>query len=390
VLAVSLRIGCGLSTLLDVRDGAVAASSAAREQLDGAQADLAVVFASGTHLSAPETLLEGIHETLAPGQLIGCGASGVVAQSREIESDTAVAVWAANLDGGGATTFTAVFEIDGDEATFDGLPSLGGATGLIVLPDPYSFATDVLLAELATSGHPGPVLGGLSSARTADGTAALFCGDQVVEEGAVGARLDGVEVLPCVSQGATPVGPELTVTAAEGHVIHELAGKPALTKLREVFEVLSEREQRLIGGGLLVGLVMAIGKPDYEQGDFLVRGVMGADSDTGSVTIGADVEVGQILRLHARDATSADRDLRQALALRRAVLGDRGAAGALLFTCNGRGRGMFGVADHDAQALSAALDGAPVAGFFAAGEIGPVGAGTFLHGFTATAGLFPA
>ena len=70
------------------------------------------------------------------------------------------------------------------------------------------------------------------------------------------------------------------------------------------------------------------------------------------------------------------------------ALGAEGAAGALLFSCNGRGSHMFDVPDHDAAALEDAL-GAPAAGFFCAGEIGPVGGRNFLHGFTATIAVFP-
>ena len=131
------------------------------------------------------------------------------------------------------------------------------------------------------------------------------------------------------------------------------------------------------------------GKPEYEQGDFLVRGLLGADPEEGSIAVGAQVKTGQILRLHARDARSADRDLREALGLRRTALGGRSPAGALVFTCNGRGRGMFGVPDHDSGALAAELGAVPTAGFFAAGEIGPVGGESFLHGFTATVAVFP-
>jgi small ligand-binding sensory domain FIST len=101
------------------------------------------------------------------------------------------------------------------------------------------------------------------------------------------------------------------------------------------------------------------------------------------------VRPGQVVRLHARDADSADRDLREALGLRRTALGGQSPAGALVFTCNGRGRGMFGVGDHDAEAIGDELDDVPTAGFFAAGEIGPVGGETFMHGFTATVALFP-
>jgi small ligand-binding sensory domain FIST len=121
-----------------------------------------------------------------------------------------------------------------------------------------------------------------------------------------------------------------------------------------------------------------------------VRGVLGADSETGAVAIGANVETGQVVRLHARDARSADEDLRRELRLRAAAIGGQPPAGALVFSCNGRGQQMFGARDHDASMIEQELGGAPSAGFFAAGEIGPVGGRSFLHGYTATVAVFPA
>ena len=199
-----------------------------------------------------------------------------------------------------------------------------------------------------------------------------------------------MEILPCVSQGAAPIGPELTITASEGPIIAELAGRPALEKLRETIESLGSAELELVQGGLLMGIVIDANKPDYVQGDFLVRGLVGADPDTGQVAVGTPVRPGQVVRLHARDADSADRDLRRALGARMTALGGRPPAGALLFSCNGRGAGLFGHAHHDATALDDELGGAPAAGFFAAGEIGPVGGEYFVHGFTATVAVFAA
>jgi small ligand-binding sensory domain FIST len=385
---MGVHIGSGVSTHGDARIGAIEAASAAREGLAGEAADIAIVFAAGAHLAAPEATLEGVQEALRPEQLIGCGAAGVLGCGREHESGTAVAVWAAALGDGTATTFHATAEEREGGVAIGGLPPLQGAAGVVLLPDPYSFPTDALLRDLAGHSRAVPVLGGVASARTGEGTAALFHGDRVCDGGAVGARFDGVELLPCVSQGAAPLGPELTITAAEGHVIHELAGEPALERVRAAITALDERERGLIGGGLLMGIVIDGGKPDYEQGDFLVRGVLGADPESSTLTVGAPVRPGQIIRLHARDAASADRDLRAALGLRMQALGGRRPAGALLFSCNGRGRGMFGIPDHDAEALATELGGAPAAGFFAAGEIGPVGGESFLHGFTATVAVF--
>ncbi len=384
-----MRIGSGLSIGAgDARGAAVDAAMQAREGLDGRRVDLAIVFVAGQHLADPEAALEGVHEALAPAGLVGCGAGGVLGGRREVEGGTAVSVWAASLGDGSARTFHAASVETEDTIAIEGLPALDGASGAILIPDPYSFPTDSVLQELAARAPGVPLIGGLASGRNGDGGALLLHGDEVVHGGAVGVRLDGVDLLPCVSQGAAPLGPEMTITGADGHLITELAGRPALETLREVIVALPEHERELVGRGLLLGLVIEGGKPEYVQGDFLVRGMIGADPDDGSITVGATVAPGQVVRLHARDAASADRDLREALELRRAALGGAAPAGTLVFTCNGRGRGMFGVPDHDAEAIGDELDDAPSAGFFAAGEIGPVGGESFLHGFTATLAVF--
>src|SRR4051812_19918073 len=335
--AMAVRIGAGLSTELDPRESAISAASEAGASLNGDHCDLAIVFASGAHLAAPESTLEGVHEALAPGGLVGCGAGGVLGCGREGEDGTAVSVLALSLEGGRAEPFHANARPVDDGVVIEGLPSLAGADGAVLMPDPYSFPTDAILADLRDRAPGVPVMGGVSSARTLDGAGALFFGDEVAEDGAVGLRLEGVEMLPCVSQGAAPIGPELTITAAEGHVIAELEGAPALERLREVIVALSEAERSMIGGGLLVGLAVDFNAPEHLQHDFLVRSLLGADPDAGTVALGARVRPGQTIRLHARDAASADSDLRAALELRREALGGRAPAGALGFTCNGRG-----------------------------------------------------
>jgi small ligand-binding sensory domain FIST len=387
---MTVSIGAAVSTLADPYAAGAEAGGGTRAGLLGAGADLAVVFASGAHLAAPEALLEGVHAALGPQALIGCGAGGVLGAGRELESETAVSVWAASFaDGGSLTTYQAEPGAVDPTGPVDGLVIDEHATGTVLLCDPYTFPTEVALAQLGAAAPAVPVLGGLSSARTPEGSAALFHGEEVVAAGAIGVNFAGIELVPCVSQGATPIGRELTITACEDNIITELAGRPALETIESVIGELTPRERTLIAAGLLIGVVIDPGRPEYEQGDFLVRGVLGADRSTGAVAIGAAVHPGQIVRLHARDARSADEDLHRALALRMTALSGRPPAGALLFSCNGRGRQMFGMPDHDARAVQDDLGGIPAAGFFAAGEIGPVGGRSFLHGFTATVALFP-
>jgi small ligand-binding sensory domain FIST len=388
---VSLRAGAGVSTQADPLAAGADAADQAAAGLSDRSSDLALVFASGAHLAAPEAVLAGIRGVLEPATLIGCGAGGVLGAGRELERESAVAVWAASFDGvGEAVPFHAQVVGEGPDAEVEHLPDVKGATGVIMLSDPYTFPAEVALAELFEQAPAIPILGGLASARTHDGDGSLFAGSEVRDGGAVGVALRGVDLLPCVSQGAAPVGRELTITAAEGNVIHELAGRPALETVEHVVGEMSGRERALISGGLLIGIVIDSGKPEYEQGDFLVRGVLGADPSSGSLVVGASVDIGQVVRLHARDAQSADEDLHRALRARIEALGGQPPAGAVVFSCNGRGRAMFGTPDHDARTVQSELQGAPAAGFFAAGEIGPVGGRSFLHGFTATVAVFPA
>ena len=382
-----VRIAVGLSESFDAVEAFSEASGEAARKLGG-PCDLCVLFAGAPHLGHGKWILSTVHEQLEPRHLIGCGAGGVIGAGREIEEGPAAAVWAASMPE--AEISTHHFEVEQDEEGFRvlGLESLEPSDCMLVLADPYSFATEALLDRLHTLRPSMPVLGGLASA-SAVGSASLFRDGDVLGGGAVACSLSGVSILPCVSQGAAPVGPEMTITAAHDNVIEELASRPAIERLREALAGLDPREQQLAASGLMLGIVIDENKPDYERGDFLVRPIIAADSEAGTIALGERIRVGQTVRMHIRDGASADEDLRAALGAQAEALGSARAAGALLFTCNGRGSHMFEVPDHDATALEDAL-GVPAGGFFCAGEIGPVGGRNFLHGFTATMALFAA
>jgi small ligand-binding sensory domain FIST len=388
------RIGAGLSTQPNTEVAFAAAAGAARDQLGPRDVDLAVVFASRSHLDRIDRGLAAVGDLLEPGNLIGCCAQGVVGTGHEIEQGAGATVWAAALPDAGVESFHLVASPIDEGVAIEGMPDLGepgeptGPDMAVLLSDPLTFPADALLDVLGDR-HPGmPVVGGIASGAQEVGDRVLFVGGEAVEQGAVGVLLDGVDVLPCVSQGAAPIGPEMVVTAAEGNMIGELASKPALEKLTEVIAEIDPRARALAATGLLIGIVIDENRPEYERGDFLIRGLLGADRSSGALAVGDIVRVGQTVRFHVRDARSADEDLREALALQNEALAGRTTAGALLFTCNGRGSHMFPVADHDAGALAESLGAPPVSGFFCAGEIGPVGGRNFLHGFTATIALF--
>jgi small ligand-binding sensory domain FIST len=372
-----MRIGAGLSASPSAVEAAAAAARDAGGALEGGEADLAFLFLSREHRDSAEEAVSAIHEELQPRSLVGCIAQGVLARSRELEEGPGVAVWAGSFPGSEIDAFHANGVID--------LPEPAPGSLALLLVDPFTFPVADALAELNERADGPPVVGGVAVAGGGPGEQALILDGEIHEAGAVGAVVDGVPVRAVVSQGCAPFGREAVITRSEGNLVFELAGEPALERLRREIAALPPGEQLLAAQGVLAGLVIDENRAEYGRGDFLMRGILGADESTGALAIGERVRVGQTLRFHFRDAASADDDLREAL---KRELGGHAAAGALLFTCNGRGTQMFSEADHDARAVTDLLGSPAVAGFFCGGEIGPVGGRLFLHGFTATMAVF--
>jgi small ligand-binding sensory domain FIST len=180
-----------------------------------------------------------------------------------------------------------------------------------------------------------------------------------------------------VSQGCRPVGQPFVVTRAEHNIIYELGGRSAVERLQEVAAALPDDDRELLADMVQIGRVIDESKLDFGPGDFLVRQVVGADPSSGALRVGDIVSVGSTAQFQVRDAASADLDLRR-------MVGGHDAEAALVFTCNGRGTNLFPQPDHDASVVSDSLAGAPVAGMFCAGELGPIGRHNFMHGFTAS------
>ena len=175
------------------------------------------------------------------------------------------------------------------------------------------------------------------------------------------------------------------ITRSEENLILDLGGVPALQRLREMYGELDDADRELVRSSLHVGRVASEYRETFKRGDFLVRNVLGADPDSGVIAVGDTIRTGQTIQFHVRDAASADDDLQALLC---GSPGETDPAGALIFTCNGRGSRLFAEPDHDARCLQRCLGPLPAAGFFAQGEIGPIGDRTFLHGFTASIALF--
>ena len=372
----------------DPGEAASRAVGEATAALGGLSPSFGVLFASAHFFGSAEDLVAAVAEEAGALPLIGCVSEGIAGGAREVESAPAVCLWLA-ADLGPVETFAMEFVRTSHGGAFGGYRFGPGAAGIhLMICDPFTFPAGDLLAHLNEHVPGVTVMGGMASGGLRRQQSRLFLDGRVLSHGAVGAHLPGAEVHPLVAQGCRPVGDPFTTTRADGNLIFELGGRPPLARLRELAAALPVRDQELLAEGVHVGMVINEYQAEPGQGDFLIRGIIGADPESGALAVGEEVEVGQTVQFHVRDARSADEDLRRALERECAALGDRRAAGALLFTCNGRGSRMFDEPDHDAGLVAEMLGGIPVAGFFCAGELGPVGGQNFLHTFTASIAVF--
>lgn len=385
------RFGAALSTDANAGTAAREACASVKAAIGDDPPDLAVVFATPDLMANAAGIGAIITRELGPKVLLGCTAEAVIGTGREVETPPGLSLWAACLPGVAVEPFALEPALAPDGgAVMAGWPphvepaappGLGTDDAVILLADPFTFPPEAL-ADAHGRPTARTIIGGMASGGTGPGQHRMILNARVMTAGAVGVVVPGA--LAVVSQGCRPVGPEMTITACEDGVILTLAGRPALERVREVVEALPADEREMVEQGVLAGLVVDGNKPVLEQGDFLIRGILGGDPQTGALVVGEQVRVGQVMRLQVRDHRTAGTDLRQALVAPAAA----GAGGALLFTCNGRGTRMFPGPHHDARAIADVLGDIPLAGLFCNGEIGPVGGRAHMHGFTATMAVF--
>jgi small ligand-binding sensory domain FIST len=381
------RFADGLAVRADLEEAAEAAIRQALSGLSGPP-DLVCFFICGDD---PDEVVRAGQRAMAmaPGaHVIGCSATGVIGDARGVELKSAVSAWAASLGEARATTFALETLRTSDRFVVVGLPDRALDDQVaILLADPYSFPTDAFIEHSDEVLGTLPIIGGLANGLQGRGSVRLFADGEVYQEGAIGVILSGpVSIGTVVSQGCRPIGPSMAVTRAEENLLLELAGQPALARLEDIVSDLDEEDRELVASGLQIGVAMDEYAERHERGDFLIRGVLGIDPEREAVAVGDVLEIGRTVRFQVRDAETADEDLYELLDAHLERVGR--ADGALLFSCNGRGSAMFGSADHDALAIRDTLGPIGVAGFFAAGEVGPVGGHNHVHGFTASILVF--
>lgn len=355
-------------------------SAEARDELRRAiqveEGTLAVVFATSHHNTQFREIVQDIRD-LGIRHVVGCSALSVIGEHRELENQPGVSVFVGSLPG----TEIAV------EHTI--LPTLSDgflddAAGVIVLADSFSSPTDALLRYIDQRAPDAAVFGGLASGGLYPGAHVLYDDLDVRNNGAVCIKLSGdVTIDTIVAQGCTPIGEPLIVTKHSENLILEFdKGRPV-----DVLTELLTKQGGRTANGLFVGLNL-VDRPsgEYRPEDFLVRTFMGVDPNSGAITVGESVSEHQVVQFHVRDRDTSSHDVTEQL--KRYAGEGHAPTGALLFTCIGRGRGLYKSDNHDVDALSRIVGDVPVGGFFCSGEIGRVGNRSFIHGYTSSFGFF--
>ena len=389
-----MRFCEALSTERDPRKVLDGLTSKAIEELDGEKPDLGFLFVSPHHRDGIPYLLGEVAARTGVTNLLGCTGQSIIGGGREVEHSPSAALWLAALPGVTLRTFRVECEQTPDGFCFPVTPhglfyEAGENAAAILLGEPYTMPVDAFVRRF-NEDYPGiPIIGGMASGGTGPGENVLLVDGEVYEDGAVGALLSGpIRVRTVVSQGCRPIARRFVVTECDRNTIKQLGGRPALKVIQELFTEISPEDRALFQAAPHVGVVTDEGKSEYGPGDFLIRNILGVDPARGTIFISDYLRRGQTIQFHVRDGAAASEDLAALLELTRSATEGKQPRGGLVFCCNGRGRRLFESADHDISALRNSFGPIPLSGFFAQGEVGPVGRKNHLHGFTTCVALF--
>lgn len=353
--------------------------------------DLLLLFLSAHFTNFGQQIADGLCTALKPRVLLGCTAENVICEDTEIEGEPAISLVAARLPEVTLTPFSLqpsewhVFLLNQEE--FRRAVGAPQDTQLfILLVDPFSTPVDDVLEAFKLAYPEIPAVGGLASGALRPQGNLLMLNDQATRDGLVGVALGGpIDIDLIVSQGCRPIWDPMTITSSRKNVIFELEGRPALLQLQELIPELSDEDRALLQNGLFIGRSIVPDDENPGQGDFLIRGVIGLDWENGAIAVGDIVQDGEVIQFHLRDAFTAQEDLEMRLIPQ---MFREAPGGALLFTCNGRGLRLYNYPNGDVSVIQRSLGNTPLAGFFCAGEIGPVGGQNFVHGHSAVLAVF--
>jgi len=365
-----------------------------RAQLNSPRVSLGLVFMTPKFFPNAKQVLEILRVHAQIPLLAGCSSQSLIFGEQELEQNAGLTLALYSLPGADLKAVRFKQE-QVEEANGPGYWRLeneiepGQTNGWLAFVDPFHIDSESWLRSWNEAYAPLPVMGGLASGDFNEQQTQIYLNGDVFEEGGVAISFGGdVRLAGVTSQGCTPIGETWTLTKVEQNIIHQIGNRPAYEVLAETFNRLSTEEQKKARGNLFIGLVVNEYLDDFHRGDFLIRNLLQADPRSGSIAVGALPRLGQTIQFQRRSAAAATQDMNELLMATKTKLSGRTIYGGCLCCCNGRGAGLFGRPNHDAEMVQKQLGPLGLAGFFCNGEIGPVGEKNFLHGYTASLALF--
>jgi small ligand-binding sensory domain FIST len=313
---------------------------------------------------------------------------------------------------------------------FSGVAPLGVGEGMgfepytaLVHADASTPDVAELITEMAARTATGYLFGGLASSRGPAVQFAVGGNGNIKGQGAASGVFrgglsgvafgEGLSLVSRVTQGCQPIAAQRIVTAAEGNVIFELDGEPALDVLLADTGISLDEPQEAMAAlrTTLVGLTEAGSDAVARTGNFgadvTVRHIIGLDPGRRGIAVADRVATGMRMAFCRRNVQAARADLVRICAEIREELEPeemtlpvaaalaapeaqaapspaRGIAGALYVSCAGRGGPHFGGPSAELQIVRRALGDVPLVGFFAGGEI----ARHHLYGYTGVLTVF--
>ncbi len=387
-----IKAGVGLSREPSAERAARQAGELAMQGGRLRSADLVIAFATSHYSHEYPTLLPTLRSIAGTDNVVGCSGLGVLTSDGEIEGSISLSVMA--VKGVKATPFlVAVNEEASEEFTENVLratepDAVPGAT-ILLLADPLHVDVLSLVDALRERLKDVSIVGGGGSTMSIPSKTYQWMGDQITDRGVCGVVFSPqLESTVGVAQGCKPIGRPYVITKAHDNIVLEIGNLPAAEVLRQTLESLPPEDAEKASGSIFAGLAADERKYPLEQGDFLVRNLMGVDQRYNALIIAGRARVGQTIQFQLRDAQAARTHLTDTVGHLSEAATSNPPSFGLYFNCIGRGQGLYGVPNHDTGVVSELLPSTPVVGFFGNAQIGPVHSRNAAHNYSGVLALF--
>ena len=380
-----IHVGVGHSQSLSTSEAAERATLMAMGNAGIAKADLAIVFATLNYQTEYEHLYQAVHSNANCAELIGCSGMSVLTSAGEFEEEPTLAVMVIRSDQLSAVSFSArgtAAEV-GEQIQKDIQSGRDDDSLLVIFPDVRTVNPAELVKHIGDDGTELPLVGAAVSGDATGAQMYHWSGEEATEGGLTGILLTGdfnTEI--GVAQGCQPVGRPREVTRAEGRVIFELDDEPALENFKGTLQLLTQEDIRRSGGTVFVGIAMDPENRNPIRGDFLIRNLVGINEEHDALAVSEEVTEGQLVQFHLRNPNAAAEEIQVILTRLAEKTRQHPPAFGLYFNCLGRGKGLYGVANHDISVIQEKFPGLPVIGFFGNSEFAPIGGRNFAHAYT--------